>query len=360
MSGTIWPVDAVSGAPSYTGRMLREAAMTALAGGATAARPFGGFSGVRPGTSKTIGTMSGLNYTITPFGGAADPEASALAGMYGFAFPANETGTINAQTGTARTDLLSVKFNDPAEGDAGLPSVSIVYTVGVPGLPPSPGHGFDLYQINVPATGGGSPTLTWIAPVLTAAGGRRIFETVTQMQAQTIGIQTGALADVTNDPTTANNLSYRWNGSAWKAWESDWITYTPSLGQATGTFAIGTGGSAKATLKYRYESGLVHVKDILILGTTGTMGTTVTISLPVNSIVPVTPYRALSQLVTINDTSAIAGSTVAFFGAIVANNVSQSTVIIRASSGTANITPSVPMTWAAGDSIEVDFFFEPA
>jgi hypothetical protein len=273
MSGTIWPVDAVSGAPSYTGRMLREAALTPLTAGATAARPFGGISGVRPGTAANIGTMSGLGYTVTPFGGLVDGETSNLAGVYGFAFPANETGTINAQTGTARTDLLSVKINDPAEGDSGLPSVTLVYTVGAP-TAVSPGHGFDVYKINVPATGGGSPTLTWVAPVTAAAGGRVQTETLSQLTA--MSVRAGTYGQVFADGNAANNMTYKYNGSAWKEWESDWIAYTPTFTASSGTFTTISGVSAE----YKWVSGAMFLRLSFQTASVGSATGTIFVSLP--------------------------------------------------------------------------------
>ena len=177
MVDRVWPVDAVSGAPAYSGRAARQASLAPLLAGATAARPLGAVSGVRPGTSQTIVTATSTTWTVTPFGGVIDGEAAAEAGPYGFAFDANKTGSINAAHATyPRWDTLAVQINDPAESDgSSVPSPAIVYTAGVasasPAEPALPARSFLLARIVVPQSGGGSPSVVWLAPVMAAAGG---------------------------------------------------------------------------------------------------------------------------------------------------------------------------------------------
>jgi hypothetical protein len=216
MAGTIWPVDAVTGAPSYTGRMLRET-LSVLAAGATAARPFGGVSGVRPGTSTTIATATSTTWTVTPFAGLIDGEASNLAGVYAYAFPANQTGSVTAAGGSARVDRLDVQVSDPAEGDGtSVPTITIVYTVGtggtgVPNAAPARSH--PLVYINVPASGGGSPTVSWVAPYVAAAGGT--VASATKALLPTAGSYPNQRSTVFADPTVGNNGDYLWSGTAW-------------------------------------------------------------------------------------------------------------------------------------------------
>jgi hypothetical protein len=97
--------------------------------------------------------------------------------VYNYAFNANQTGSVTAAAGSARIDRLDVQVFDPAEGDlpnTTPPNVSIIYTAGTPGsgvAAAAPARSHALAYINVPASGGGSPTVTYNAPYTVAAGG---------------------------------------------------------------------------------------------------------------------------------------------------------------------------------------------
>jgi hypothetical protein len=52
--------------------------------------------------------------------------------------------------------------------------------------------------------------------------------------------------------------------TAWKPWNSEWITYAPTVAGIT----LGTGGTAYYA--YKYSAGLVKVKWKIVLGTSGT------------------------------------------------------------------------------------------
>lgn len=174
MAITVWPVNAVTGAPAYSGRMLRQAQSVAL-GGATSTRPLGARSGVRPGTSANIVTATSTTWTLKPHAGVLDMEPAVEAGPYCYAIDADVTGAVNAAHATlARVDLISVRLDDPAEGDgSSVPAVAVVYTAGTAGsgVPATPARCMTLAQINVPAAGGGSPTVTPVWPRLAAPGG---------------------------------------------------------------------------------------------------------------------------------------------------------------------------------------------
>lgn len=168
--------DAVTGAPSYVGRALRQLLSPSLAG-ATAARPLGAISGVRPGTLASIVAATSSTWTVTPFAGMIDLEAAAIAGGYPFAFDANVTGSVTAANATnPRVDILYVRVSDPAEGDGSAsPLIEVLYLAGtaasVPVAPTVPARSFVIANLNVPVSGGGSPTVSWNAPYTVAAGG---------------------------------------------------------------------------------------------------------------------------------------------------------------------------------------------
>ncbi|WP_105033489.1 hypothetical protein [Cryobacterium aureum] len=212
MTDTLHPVNAVDGAPAYSGRMLRQAAAVALAG-ATAARPLGARSGVRPGTSTTTVTATSTTWTCGPFAGTADVQAAAEAGPYDFAFDAAASGSMAAANASyARTDILYVQVDDPSESDGStVPAVTRKYLAGqaVAGQPtpvPPVAHTFVVARINVPKSGAGSPVVTWVAPYAVAAGGILPCPTASDYPAAPYP---GQLID----DWTVGLL--RWNGTAW-------------------------------------------------------------------------------------------------------------------------------------------------
>ena len=174
--GIAWALDAVTGAPSYTGRALRQTQSPGLAG-ATAARPFGAISGVRPGTSAATVTATSNTWTAQTFAGVIDLEASALSGAYEFAFNLVTSGAVTASNASnPRSDILSVRIDDPAEGDGtSVPAATLVYTAGVaagsPVAPATPARSFIIAQFNFTAGVGTTPSVTWVAPYTVAAGG---------------------------------------------------------------------------------------------------------------------------------------------------------------------------------------------
>lgn len=176
MAINLWPADAVTGAPSYTGRALRQTAHGVVAG-KTATRPLGGRTGVWPGTPNTTVSVSAPTITTAPHGGVLDVEANAAAGPYVYSIDANDTKTLTAADATnPRIDIISIQMDDPAEGDGTAnPQARVVYTTGTaassPVAPATPVRAFTIAQINVPKVGAGSPSVTWVAPYTSAAGG---------------------------------------------------------------------------------------------------------------------------------------------------------------------------------------------
>lgn len=154
----------------------------------------------------------------------------------------------------------------------------------------------------------------------------------------------------------ANGITYRYSGSAWKAWSSDWISYTPT---AT-NFTIGTGGSAASVFRYRYEDGLVRVRFRATLGTSGaSVGTTPSFTLPVTSVTPPHRISAYDGVGSALDASAVAVANLFMY-----DNDNSTTVFrlytVAATVAAGVITATAPWTWAAGDSIQGDFVFEAA
>lgn len=260
-AGRLGWADAVAGAPSYVGRALRQL-MSPLVGGATAARPLGAISGVRPGTLGSIVTATSTVWTVTPFAGVIDLEAAAIAGPYPFAFDTNQTGSVTAAGAGARIDILYVRVSDPAEGDGtAAPLIEVLYLAGAAGsgaAPATPARSFVIAQINVPTSGGGSPTVTWVAPYAVSAGG--VLPAPTQAFLNTLGGYEGQVAMVVADTARNNGILMRLGG-VWdqQTGDSGWITPTLLLSW-----------TAANAISYRYFNGVVFLRGRASGGTTGT------------------------------------------------------------------------------------------
>jgi len=219
MTARIYPADAVGGLPTNPGRALRQTAVAPFVALGAAARPLGAVSGVRPGTPSTIGSVTSTTWTVNPFAGVLDGESLAIAGPYTYAFDSAQTGAVNAAGASARTDRLDVQINDSAESD-GTPTTTpafaqIIYTAGTgAGVPAAPPRTHPLFLINVPAAGGGAPTLTWNASFTAGPGGYVEFLTLAALNMWTPA-DPGQHATVIADPASANNCDYRWTGIAW-------------------------------------------------------------------------------------------------------------------------------------------------
>jgi len=104
-----------------------------------------------------------------------DVEVAAECGAYTYANDAVITGAMTAAHATlARVDILWMRVDDPPEDGTSVPAVVGGYTAGTaastPAAPATPARCMVLGWVNVPASGGGSPTVIWVAPYTVAAG----------------------------------------------------------------------------------------------------------------------------------------------------------------------------------------------
>jgi len=203
MVNTIHPVDATAGAPAYGGRMLRQVGSVAFAG-ASAADPFGVASGVRPGTATTTVTATATTWSVGPHAGVLDFEAAMESGPTLYAIDAAVTGAMRAADGFARIDIVWVRQDIPVEDGSSVPNVVPGYTYGtVASTPPAtPARCLVLAWVNVPASGGGSPSVTWKAPYTVAAGAPNISWTTSG------DIYVTASGSVCHGPITVPAVSY--------------------------------------------------------------------------------------------------------------------------------------------------------
>jgi hypothetical protein len=248
MVNIAWPVDLVSTEPEYSGREARQAGSVTLSG-ATAARPFGAISGVRPGTpSSTVELTSDTAYAIHPHAGVLDTQASALAGPYWYVVGsdgADETGSVDAQDESwPRIDILWVRMDDPAELGTDPPAVVTGYTAGTPAATPAAPDLPDarcmrLATISVPVSGGGSPTIVFDAPCTAAAGGITSFPTTAARDAAITSPFEGMAATT---GTGATLVEWRYASGVWVSLSDFLATSWPPVSSQvySGQVASGT------------------------------------------------------------------------------------------------------------------------
>lgn len=209
----------------------------------------------------------------------------------------------------------------------------------VPALTSYPGA-VSLATVLVPAgttaTNSGT-TITQTAPYTTSDGGVVVARTTTERDAYT-----PAAADTKAKCwVVADGVTYRWNGSAWKGWESDWISYTATLG-----FTIGTGGSVVNSTRYRWVGGVVEIEFRFVLGTSPAM-TSATFTAPFSLRVPIA-NEIYSSDCFVTNISTSSGPAV-----VRAVNTSQTVIQVLSNlTGTpASITSSAPWSWASGNAL---------
>ena len=339
----VWPVDAVSGAPTFSARQGRQLSIAPFVAGATATRPLGARSGVRPGTPTSTVSATSTTWTVNPHAGVIDAEAAAEAGPYTYSFDQAQTGTMTASDGTnPRIDLISVQISDPAESDGtSTPSAVPVYTTGTaaptPAVPATPARSMAIAQINVPVSGGGSPSVTWVAPYLTAAGGVIPVRNATERNATATALGASAAlpvrtwradaTDLRQQEATVDGTTFRYIPQTVGI-----QTWTPTL---TGGASLGA-GSATGTY---FVLGNVCFWDLEISVGTGAAagGGTYTWSLPI------APYLQM-----------VLGSGYynngAFQGPFICQNNGSSTMRMLIGGGTNNVWSQTYAPIAAGNA----------
>ena len=174
MAGDAKWMTASSGAPSYTAAELRRAESVLLSPKGTAGtNRFSAVDGVRVG-SGVIASLSGSTITVRAHAGVVSPDLSTTQGPYQYQLPADETHTLTAAHATlSRTDLVYVQLSDDEADSSGARQAASGYLAGTAGggVPSLPARSFELARIAVPASGGGSPSLTERQQYTVAAGG---------------------------------------------------------------------------------------------------------------------------------------------------------------------------------------------
>lgn len=202
--------------------------------------------------------------------------------------------------------------------------------------------------------GESSAQATSIANAFNAVSSQRAVQTWKPADATARGLLTGMTAgDLAYQLDTG--IIYKYSGSAWIAWQSEYANYTPS---STSGWTAGTGGSS--SFIWKYINGEVQIELILTVGTSPTIGTP-TFQLPtsINS-----SYPQYSFLGTGHASSNNAGANVS--PVTVLRNVATSQMSIFATNvastypALAGMSTTAPVTFVSGGYIMARLSYRPA
>jgi len=254
-----WAIDTLN----FTGLEVRNTELGAMANGTA----LGSRSGVRPGDPGLTVTLAGS--TINVSAGVA-AVAYAGQGVYRVAFPSSVSpGTVNAAHATLpRIDLVYLRVWDNSVDASGLNKADIVYLAGTAAaspVAPTPA-GTQIYMplatISVPASGGGSPSVsTAVRPYTVAPGG--ILPSSTAPGSP----YTGQFYD------DGTNL-FRWNGTVWETYQKApgaWTPWTPTWSTSTGLH-LPSYGNAVLDCRYTKLGRLVIFYMDVAFGSTTNFG----------------------------------------------------------------------------------------
>lgn len=313
------------------------------------------------GTSTLVAGKANMSFDVSAF--SAVLTRSATAGVVEL----TNDGTYNATTTAApgsnsRIDLIILWAREfSLDGSDSTPVITVVQGTAAasptaPSLAAYPGA-IELARATIPAgiTATTSATITQTAPFTSADGGIVVFRTTTEMNLWTTALTNQRAEDL------STHIIYRWNGSAWKAWESEWIDYSGTV--TVTNWVSGSGTGAAKTFSYRYVNGRVRVKWYLGFGTTGASVTTsfVTFTLPVAASTP--PHSEFNY----PGTAEIWDNSPAVLRVncgVVSNGTSTTVVRIYTTTLSGNgydfVAPAVPITWAVSDAVHGEFEYDPA
>lgn len=231
-------INASAGSPAYSAAELRRNDAVMLFGGV--ADRLGARQGVRPGATPV--SLVGTTWTVFDVPAVVYPATTSVSGPYRVAL-LETTGSVNAAAAQPRKDILYVQVQDNDEDSSGQRRARPGYLAGAasgsPVEPAVPVGAFRLATIDVPASGGGSPTLTVNTPYTVAAGGVLPVSTAAGLPAA--GLYSGMTAFVQD---TKALMVY--DGSAWVALRYA-APQTPQRAANTATFSGLTNTTFAAT-----------------------------------------------------------------------------------------------------------------
>lgn len=267
MTNTALPINASGGTPAYSAQQFRQAMSALMVPGTT--RILGTTSGYCPGRQPSTLTVTTTTWTIGPFAAIIDPAFTTTQAPYLIATDANNTAAnVSAANATnPRIDILYAQVNDTDIDSSGSRNVTVAYLAGTaaasPTPPATPARSFVLATINVPQSGGGSPTITVNSTFAVASGG------VLPVSSSTVYPATPYKGMTIYDLALGYELAY--NGSAWAPTSvGAWTTYTPTWTAASGGTSIGNGGISAS---FQVVAKTLLLRLYCAFGSTTTFGT---------------------------------------------------------------------------------------
>lgn len=163
-------INASGGAPLYSAAELRRLDAVLLWAGTT--DRLGARQGVRPG--HVPASLAGTTWTVYDVPAVVYPGETSTSGPYRVAI-LETTGSVTPAAAQPRKDILYIQVQDDDEDSSGQRRGRPGYLAGIAGgspvEPTVPDGAFRVATIDVPASGGGSPTITINAPYAVASGG---------------------------------------------------------------------------------------------------------------------------------------------------------------------------------------------
>ncbi len=238
--------------PAYAAAELRRTEAVLMFGGH--ADRLGAREGVRPGHIPV--SLASTTWTVHDSAVTIYPGLTTTSGPYRAAL-LETSGEHDPPDGTnPRKDIIVAEVKDHEEDASGLRLARPRYIAGVPGTTPSepavPAGAFKLATIDVPASGGGSATLTVNNPWTVASGGVLPVRDASELPTA------GRYKGMTCYQQDIDALVI-WNGTAWEerapllvetAWRAaprtvgtgSWTPIEMDSGDFTGGWTCGRGG----------------------------------------------------------------------------------------------------------------------
>jgi hypothetical protein len=145
-----------------------------------------------------------------------------------------------------------------------------------------------------------------------------------------------------------------YSGSAWYTFDTEWQSWTP-------TFANLTIGNGVLNCKYHRAGKKITCRFSLVFGTTTSMGSAPTLTLPFTR----ATYGGTNSLTILGELTLYDLSALQAFAASFLNTTTTTAGIVCWASGAAALYSSPlnsanPFTWATGDELNGEFYYEAA
>lgn len=168
---------------------------------------------------------------------------------------------------------------------------------------------------------------------------------------------TGVNLGDTYQDTDGARVMHRYDGQ-WRAWESEWISWTPVLAAGAGSFTLGNG---TLSARYRYTGGQIAFIFRMLFGSSSSIGTNPSFTLPANIEGTYSAYAVVGRgTLGVTNGSAVADG-VCYRTATSVNQVTIGTWNVSSTfPAITGATISTPFGWGANCYIELAGTYNPA